>query len=52
MYNYVSVNDDIISIQTPPDTYQPDKVDRDITIDTLQQKRIDEIQSKQQNMHI
>jgi len=52
MYNYVSVNDDIISIQTPPDTYQPDKVDRDITIDTLQQKRMDEIQSKQQNMHI
>ena len=52
MYNYVSVNDDIISIQTPPDTYQPDKVDRDITIDTLQQKRMDEIQTKQQNMHI
>jgi hypothetical protein len=52
LYNYVSVNDDIISIQTPPDTYQPDKVDSGITVDTLQQKRIDEIESKQQNMHI
>lgn len=52
LYNYVSVNDDIISIQTPPDTYQPDKVDSGITVDTLQQKRMDEIESKQQNMHI
>ena len=50
LHNYVSVNDDIISIQTPPDTYQPDKVDRDITIDTLQQKRMDEIEHKQQNL--
>ena len=52
LYNYVSVNDDIISIQTPPDTYQPDKVDSGITVDTLQQKRMDEIESKQQTMHI
>lgn len=52
LHNYVSVNDDIISIQTPPDTYQPDKVDSGITVDTLQQKRMDEIELKQQNMPI
>ena len=52
LHNYVSVNDDIISIQTPPDTYHPDKVDSAITVDTLQQKRMDEIEAKQQNMHI
>jgi len=52
LHNYVSVNDDIISIQTPPDTYQPDKLDTEVTIGSLQQKRMDEIESKQQNMHI
>ena len=46
LYNYVSANDDIISIQTPPDTYQPDKVNKDLTVDLLQQKRMDEIQKQ------
>ena len=46
LYNYVSANEEIISIQTPPDTYQPDKVSNDITVDTIQQKRIDEIETK------
>jgi hypothetical protein len=46
LHNYVSANDDIISIQTPPDTYQPDKVDKAVTIDTLQQKRFDDIDNK------
>lgn len=49
LHNYVSANDDIISIQTPPDTYQPDKIDKSMTIDTLQQKRFDEIDNKQTN---
>ena len=44
MYNYVSANDEIISINTPPDTYQPDKIAGEVTVDTLQQKRMDEIQ--------
>ena len=44
MYNYVSANDEVISINTPPDTYQPDKIAGEVTVDTLQQKRIDEIQ--------
>ena len=46
LYNYVSANEEIISIQTPPDTYQADKVSNDITVDTLQQKRMDEIETK------
>ena len=44
MYNYVSANDEVISINTPPDTYHPDKIAGEVTVDTLQQKRIDEIQ--------
>ena len=44
MYNYVSANDEIISINTPPDTYHPDKIAGEVTVDKLQQKRMDEIQ--------
>lgn len=43
LYNYVSANEEIISIQTPPDTYQADKIDQDITVDKLQQQRMDDI---------
>ena len=43
MHNYVSANEEIIGIYTPPDNYQPDKVTADITVDSLQQKRMDEI---------
>lgn len=46
LYNYVSANEEIISIQTPPDTYKPDKIGQDITINTLEQKRMDEIETK------
>lgn len=48
MQNYVSANDEIISIYTPPDNYAPDKIESDVTVDTLQQKRMDEIQTQQQ----
>jgi len=44
MYNYISANQDIVSINTPPDTYQPDKVEKTVTVDKLQQSRMDEIQ--------
>ena len=44
MFNYVSADHDILTIPTPPDTYQPDKVGGSVTLDTLQQKRIDDIQ--------
>lgn len=46
MYNYVSADEEIISINTPPDTYHPDKVTGEVTVDSLQQKRMDEIQSQ------
>jgi hypothetical protein len=44
LYNYISANDDIQLINTPDDTYRPDKLSNSVTIDTLQQKRMDEIQ--------
>lgn len=45
MHNYVSANHDILTIPTPPDTYQPDKIGGSVTLDKLQQKRIDDIQT-------
>jgi hypothetical protein len=49
MYNYVSATQDIITINTPPDNYQPDKVAQDLTVDVLQQKRNTDIQSISNN---
>jgi hypothetical protein len=43
IYNYVSANENGMSIATPPDTYRPDKVSQNVTIDTLQQKRNEDI---------
>jgi hypothetical protein len=43
MYNYVSALEEINLIQTPADTYRPDKLSNSITIDTLQQQRLDEV---------
>lgn len=43
MYNYMSAKDNMNVINTPPDTYKPDKISNDITLDTLQQKRMDDI---------
>ena len=43
LYNYVSANDDINLINTPPDNYRPDKLSNNVTIDKLQQQRLDEI---------
>lgn len=45
LYNYVSANDDTITINTPPETYQADKISGDITVDKLLQKRTDDIQN-------
>ena len=39
MHNYVSANDEILSINTPDDTYKPDKVDKGLTIDSLKNDR-------------
>jgi len=43
LYNYVSANDSIQFINTPEETYQADKIATDVTIDKLQQSRLDEI---------
>jgi hypothetical protein len=43
MYNYVSAGDEIKFIETPADTYRPDKLSSSVTIDTLQQQRMDEV---------
>ena len=44
MYNYVTTENDLFSIETPDDNYQPDKVSDHVTIDNLQQKRMDELE--------
>lgn len=49
MYNYVSANEDIISIYTPDDDYQPDKVEKELTVESLQQRRIDDLNKQDQN---
>jgi hypothetical protein len=43
MYNYVPATDDMQFINTPADTYRPDKISNSVTIDILQQQRMDEI---------
>jgi len=43
MYNYISVDNNLNLIQTPDDTYKPDKVSTGVTVDSLQQRRMDEI---------
>lgn len=45
LQNYVSANKDLITINTPDDTYKPDKVG-DITIDKLMEKRNNELENK------
>jgi len=44
MYNYVPANQEILTIPTPDDNYQPDKVSNSLTIDVLQQNRNQDIQ--------
>ncbi len=46
LYNYVPASQDVLMIQTPPDTYLPDKLTEGTTIDVLQQKRNEEIKQQ------
>ena len=39
LHNYISANEDVITIQTPPDTYRPDKLSGDVTLESLQTQR-------------
>lgn len=43
LYNYMAADNNINLIQTPDDTYKPDKLSNSVTVDSLQQRRIDEI---------
>jgi hypothetical protein len=43
LHNYVSANQDVITIQTPPDTYHPDKVSNDITLESIEIQRNQEL---------
>jgi hypothetical protein len=45
LYNYVSANDDAsqYTIVTPPDTYRPNKLSTDVTIDKIESKRNQEV---------
>ena len=43
MYDYVPVHNSNKMIETPPDTYKPDKISNDLTIDTIQQQRNNDV---------
>jgi hypothetical protein len=43
MYNYVSASHQPYKIPTPPDTYRPDKIGDSVSIETLTQKRNNDI---------
>jgi hypothetical protein len=46
MYQYVSAQShQPYQIPTPPDTYRPDKVDSNLTVESLEQKRNIEVSS-------
>lgn len=52
MYNYVSASDDIKLINTPPDNYRPDKLSNNVTIESLQQQRLNEIETNKGPVYI
>jgi hypothetical protein len=43
MYNYVSASQNVFSIPTPEDTYKPDKISNELTVDRIQEKRNNDI---------
>lgn len=43
MHHYVSAVDNVMTIQTPPDTYKPNKLSNSVTVDSLQQQRNQEL---------
>ncbi len=48
MHHYVSADGHTFSIQTPPETYKSNKISQDITIDSLEQMRTDDIHKTRQ----
>jgi|TARA_B110000093_G_scaffold67305_1_gene73169 hypothetical protein len=43
MHNYVTTENDMLFIETPEDNYVADKISNDVTLDNIQQTRMDEI---------
>lgn len=43
LYNYVPATHEIRSIQSPPDTYKPDKIPSNLTLEIIEQKRAAEV---------
>jgi len=43
LYNYVPATHEISAIQAPPETYKPDKIPRNLTLEVLEQKRAADI---------
>ena len=48
-HNYVTTDNDLFSIEDSDDNYKPDKIVEHVTIDNLQQQRIDELQNVSTN---
>lgn len=51
LYNYVSADGVISTIDTPPETYKPDKVGGDVTLDNLQHERSQEMQRSMEGVN-
>lgn len=47
LHNYVAANGGSLSINTPPDSYKPDKISNDLTVESLTQQRNNDIQHVQ-----
>jgi hypothetical protein len=51
LYHYVPADGHIPNIETPPDTYKPNKISQDVTVDSLQQQRSEDINHTSQQMN-
>ena len=43
MYDYVTTDSGYQSINTPDENYKADKISNDVTVDKIQQQRIDDM---------
>lgn len=51
LYHYVPADGVTTTIHTPPETYKPDKLNGDITVDSLEQQRSQEMTQNMQNIN-
>lgn len=51
MHHYVSADGTVASIQTPPETYQSEKLSNDITVDSIQNQRSHDMNQSMQNVN-